>query len=662
MTPPQPISPDLLLEHAAFLRGLARSLVVDEARAEDVVQETYLAALSKPPPPHVRLRAWLAGVTRNLALRSRRTERRIKRREEARRGPVAVAATEDVASRLDAQRHIADAVAELSEPGRRAIVHRYFDGLKPAEIARREGVPVRTIESRLRRAREALRERMDKHYGGSRGAWVFILAPTLGLTLEAIGASTASAATTAAATSSAAAGSTAALGSSAASTKAASTAMAASSATVAQTAGAGATLTGVTLMSTKLVVGIAAACVAGAFFAGWQMNAPSDDGALKSDERGSKTMKSVPRLTNDKALLDKARRELVAEKERSEQLEAELTRLRPKPGASAPAEATATGDVATPGKAEGARYKFHAVKDALDKANWKEVGEAVNKMVPLLVDLKDSIEAGKGLPSNVGDLQRWNAPLLTLALSTQEQIPGTGINGSFTHPSIMSNLVYSALAQSQVPLDEKQQQQLAEIGNRYVAEDERRIQGYGDDVLALQKTADEADLKGRFFKDVDAILTPEQQEVLHPSALKGRIGIDLFSSGLVWQLLVKPAYFSKREELPAKMAQVMLSDSALAEHKELVEAAAADWARSFSDAYLQATNDPTAVASSEQLSGGMMIGWLPTELADKAAVHQIAMLKNLLDRLPPDSGAAKQLRASSTLMMPVMKPATGGDN
>jgi DNA-directed RNA polymerase specialized sigma24 family protein len=77
MAPPEPLSPDLLLEHAAFLRGLARSLVLDESRADDVVQEAYMAALRRPPPPRVRLRAWLAAVTRNLALRSRRTDRRV---------------------------------------------------------------------------------------------------------------------------------------------------------------------------------------------------------------------------------------------------------------------------------------------------------------------------------------------------------------------------------------------------------------------------------------------------------------------------------------------------------------------------------------------------------------------------------------------------------
>ena len=74
MNPPLP-SADLLLTHRDFLQRLARSLVVDEQRAEDVVQETYLAVLQRPPPPGVRLKAWLGGIARNLSRRTRRTMR-----------------------------------------------------------------------------------------------------------------------------------------------------------------------------------------------------------------------------------------------------------------------------------------------------------------------------------------------------------------------------------------------------------------------------------------------------------------------------------------------------------------------------------------------------------------------------------------------------------
>ncbi|MEW6073256.1 MAG: sigma factor [Planctomycetota bacterium] len=51
--------PEDLLAHAAPLRRLARRLVADEARADDLVQDTWLAALRRPPGEERNLRGWL---------------------------------------------------------------------------------------------------------------------------------------------------------------------------------------------------------------------------------------------------------------------------------------------------------------------------------------------------------------------------------------------------------------------------------------------------------------------------------------------------------------------------------------------------------------------------------------------------------------------------
>ena len=45
-----PPTPEALIAHKDFLRGLASSLLGDEHRAEDVVQQTYVQALIRPPP------------------------------------------------------------------------------------------------------------------------------------------------------------------------------------------------------------------------------------------------------------------------------------------------------------------------------------------------------------------------------------------------------------------------------------------------------------------------------------------------------------------------------------------------------------------------------------------------------------------------------------
>ena len=73
------LDPVELLLHDDFLRALARSLVADESRARDVVQQTYVAALTAPdggPRESGSLKAWLGAIVRNIAWKLRRSERR----------------------------------------------------------------------------------------------------------------------------------------------------------------------------------------------------------------------------------------------------------------------------------------------------------------------------------------------------------------------------------------------------------------------------------------------------------------------------------------------------------------------------------------------------------------------------------------------------------
>jgi DNA-directed RNA polymerase specialized sigma24 family protein len=73
---PDPANADDLLRHAAWLRALARTLV-GEADADDVVQETWVAAVAHRPSAVHSLRAWLGAVARNVVRqRARRARRR----------------------------------------------------------------------------------------------------------------------------------------------------------------------------------------------------------------------------------------------------------------------------------------------------------------------------------------------------------------------------------------------------------------------------------------------------------------------------------------------------------------------------------------------------------------------------------------------------------
>jgi len=49
-----------LLEHSGWARRLAAGLVSDSSRADDVVQDAWVAALAHPPAHSENLRSWFA--------------------------------------------------------------------------------------------------------------------------------------------------------------------------------------------------------------------------------------------------------------------------------------------------------------------------------------------------------------------------------------------------------------------------------------------------------------------------------------------------------------------------------------------------------------------------------------------------------------------------
>ena len=172
-----------LLAHTAWLRRLARSLLSDPAEADDIVQETWVAALehsgtaSDAGSPVRDERAWLGGVFRNVLRQARRTRTRAVRREEEVAKPEALPAADDVVEQADLQLRMFQAVVDLHEPYRSTLLMRYFQELSAEEIGRRLDVPASTVRNRHKRALELLRERFDREHGGDRRAWCLLMIP-----------------------------------------------------------------------------------------------------------------------------------------------------------------------------------------------------------------------------------------------------------------------------------------------------------------------------------------------------------------------------------------------------------------------------------------------------------------------------------------------------
>lgn len=169
------LDPEDLPRQTEALRRIARELLRDEAAGDDAVQTAYLTALERPPS---RLTpAWLRRVVRSRALDALRRER--VRRERRLDGlgdaePASEDGAGDFAERLELHRTLVGAVQELPETYQRALYLRYFEGLPPASIATRLGVPTKTVKTRLNRGLARLRARLGERYG--RDGWRGVVA------------------------------------------------------------------------------------------------------------------------------------------------------------------------------------------------------------------------------------------------------------------------------------------------------------------------------------------------------------------------------------------------------------------------------------------------------------------------------------------------------
>jgi RNA polymerase sigma factor (sigma-70 family) len=158
-----------LLAEAAWLRELAVRLAGDADAADDLVQETWMAAMRGAPERRESARPWLATVLRNAwRMRARSEGRRSAREQAAAVLGDEVPTPETLLERAEAQRMLADLVLRLDDPYRTTVLLHFGEGLSLADIARAQGIPASTVRWRLKTALDQLRDRLDATTGGRR--------------------------------------------------------------------------------------------------------------------------------------------------------------------------------------------------------------------------------------------------------------------------------------------------------------------------------------------------------------------------------------------------------------------------------------------------------------------------------------------------------------
>lgn len=149
----------------------ALSLTRDEADADDVVQETFLRAYRSWHTfiPGTDCRRWLFTICRNVFLRSRERQRPTVDLEDGEQDAVAAGSVyaaarekgyDDIYARLDLAPALRDAIDELAEPFRSAVILVDVEDLTYESAAEVMEVPIGTVRSRLFRGRRLLQEKL----------------------------------------------------------------------------------------------------------------------------------------------------------------------------------------------------------------------------------------------------------------------------------------------------------------------------------------------------------------------------------------------------------------------------------------------------------------------------------------------------------------------
>ena len=146
---------DLYDEVAGTVYGLAKKVVVDPSRAQEIAQDVLLEVWRKAgafDPDRGSAITWIAVMTRRRAIDVVRSSESSRSREEKVMGvagddpdPVS-----DVVVSLDERRQVRRAMASLTDLQREALELAFFRGLSHREVAAELDTPLGTVKTRIR--------------------------------------------------------------------------------------------------------------------------------------------------------------------------------------------------------------------------------------------------------------------------------------------------------------------------------------------------------------------------------------------------------------------------------------------------------------------------------------------------------------------------------
>jgi RNA polymerase sigma-70 factor (ECF subfamily) len=152
-------------DHGGAVRAVARKVLRDDALAEDVVQEVFVAFWKDPAKfesGRGSLRTFLLTIAHRRAVDIIRSEEARTRREDANMPPIEPVDLEEEVW-IRAQSHaVRRAVAGLDDGERQAISLAYFKGLTYVDVAKHLDQPEGTVKSRIRSGMRKLSETLPE--------------------------------------------------------------------------------------------------------------------------------------------------------------------------------------------------------------------------------------------------------------------------------------------------------------------------------------------------------------------------------------------------------------------------------------------------------------------------------------------------------------------
>jgi RNA polymerase sigma factor (sigma-70 family) len=154
---------ELLKRHGPLVLGVCRRILRDPHDADDAFQATFLVLLRKAGSIGKKesVASWLYGVAYRLAVRAKA---KAHRRQAHERHGTPMTTTDPFEELIWRDlRHVLDEeINQLPEPYRAAVVLCFLEGKPYAEAGRLLGCSKATVSLRLARARNWLRERLDR--------------------------------------------------------------------------------------------------------------------------------------------------------------------------------------------------------------------------------------------------------------------------------------------------------------------------------------------------------------------------------------------------------------------------------------------------------------------------------------------------------------------